>query len=458
MTHFPATNESPKWIAPSYNNRTAQRLRRMKHAALLLGCLCALYTVAAAQSTDQLPRRDVLGVAVIIRDGSVVVGRVLPESAASAAGIKEGDTVLSVNGASITSVAQFMNAVRRPAGASINLTLLRNRVELSENIVLPPAPREHLSNVQTLYGTVLVDGALRRTLTTIPVPARGRLPGVLLVGGIGCYSIDNTFDQLDPYRHLVADLSKADFITMRVEKSGVGDSEGAPCSQVDFRLEYDGYAAGLAALKADRRVDSAKVFIIGHSIGGVIAPRLALGGKAAGIVVADTVGIDWFTYEMINERRQAVLDGLNPEQVDADAAVKEFCMHELLIAKKNSQQVNSENKDCATPPYPASDAYMQELAALNIAAPWMKVDVPVLALYGRADFITDESDQRRIVEIVNSSHPGRATFMPLDNMDHYLAVADSQRASFDRVVQGRLESTYNEAFSQTIIKWLKSIE
>jgi hypothetical protein len=38
--------------------------------------------------------------------------------------------------------------------------------------------------------------------------------------------------------------------------------------------------------------------------------------------------------------------------------------------------------------YPAPASYLRQAAALNVAEPWMKLGVPVLAIYGTADFIT----------------------------------------------------------------------
>ena len=50
---------------------------------------------------------------------------------------------------------------------------------------------------------------------------------------------------------------------MRLEKVGQGDSEGPACDSpaADLRLEVAGYAAGLRALRADPRVDTAHVAI-----------------------------------------------------------------------------------------------------------------------------------------------------------------------------------------------------
>ncbi len=55
--------------------------------------------------------------------------------------------------------------------------------------------------------------------------------------------------------------------------------------------------------------------------------------------------------------------------------------------------------------YPASDTYLRNVAALNLPALWAAIDLPVLVVYGSADFITSEADSRAILEDVNRAHP-----------------------------------------------------
>src|SRR6185436_19701388 len=105
---------------------------------------------------------------------------------------------------------------------------------------------------------------MRRVIITRPRDER-RHPAVLLIGGIGCYSYDAGNDPDNPYRKMLSDLTRRGFVTMRVDKSGMGDSTGAPCAQVDMQNELAGYVAGLKMLKAKPYVDARRAFIVGHS-------------------------------------------------------------------------------------------------------------------------------------------------------------------------------------------------
>jgi hypothetical protein len=80
--------------------------------------------------------------------------------------------------------------------------------------------------------------------------------------------------------------------------------------------------------------------------------------------------------------------------------------------------------------YPASAAYPQQAAALNVAEPWMNLSVPARAIYGTADFINTQADHQRIVGIVRASRPGTATLKLVEGMDHHLDAVGAPQEAF----------------------------
>ena len=365
-----------------------------------------------------------------------------------------GDKIESINGTQVTTVAEFLKAVHLPAGSRVSLGLVRGSSAQTVSVVLAPAPTEHDPAVDTRYLSVDVDGSLRRVLLTVPHGKTGPFPTLMIVGGIGCYSIDNINPQ-DAYRNLAHDLGRRGIAVLRLEKSGLGDSQGPPCSTVDFTSEMRSYEVTLAWLTHNPDVDASHIFLLGHSIGGVVVPRLAASQRVAGVIAADTVGINWYEYELINMRRQIALSGADPSTVDSLMKTFQRCVALLEINGAEYKDILRDHPDCATPLsiYPVPAAYMKEVADLNIGEPWTKLNVPVLAVYGRSDFITDESDHQRIVDMVNAGHPGSAQLEVIGNMDHYLTVVDSQKKSQD-LASRQVFGPYNHAFSQDIGNWI----
>jgi pimeloyl-ACP methyl ester carboxylesterase len=97
----------------------------------------------------------------------------------------------------------------------------------------------------------------------------------MIVQGGGCGSIDNPLAGDVGPNALIWRIAGQGYVTTRVDKSGVGDSQGPPCEQIGYTQEREGYQATLEALRRDPRVDPSRVFLLGISLGGVFAPILA---------------------------------------------------------------------------------------------------------------------------------------------------------------------------------------
>jgi pimeloyl-ACP methyl ester carboxylesterase len=428
----------------------------------LRGLIAALVCLSAgaAQATQTLgglPRRATLGAAVADQaGGGVKVTAVVPDSPAARGGLAVGDVIRTIGSRPIAGAADFVAGVKAaPAPATMAFAIERADRPQVLQIPLATAAVETDPAVDTVYGAVSVGGSLRRTLRTTPHGDAARRPAVLIIGGIGCFSVDVATDRNDPYLRLAHDLARRGVVAMRVEKSGVGDSQGAPCLATDFKAETAGYLAAFDALQHDPRVDPSRIYLFGHSIGTLIAPAMALDHPVAGIVVAEAVGRNWFEYELLNLRRQLQLGGDPPDVVDAAIASKERCMHRLLIARDAEAAIEQDEPACKIHNvYPAPASYMQQVAAVNVAAPWTRISAPVLAIYGDADFVTDEADHRRIVAIVNASHPGAAALQVIAGMDHHLAQGGSPQADYNLRVVQHGAPPYEPKFGAAVTSWI----
>lgn len=404
-----------------------------------------------------LPRHAVFGAALADKPAGTTVTRVIPGTAAARAGIADGDVLRSLAGVPTPNVAAFLGEMHRlHAGESVTIVTQRGGAAQTIAVALGAPPDENDPAVTTSYEAISVDSTLRRTLVTTPKNARGPLPAVLVLGGIGCYSVDVAANPEDAYMRLTHDLSRAGFVTMRVEKSGVGDSQGAPCAAADYVSEERMYAAALDSLRTHSGVDPNRVFLFGHSIGTISAARLALRQHVAGIVIAEAVGRDWPEYEVRNLRRQLEVAGASPADVDKALLNKEQCMTRLLLEKQPEDAIEREMPECKEPNgvYPVGAAYMQQVAGIDIIGTWSKVTVPVLVVYGRSDVVTEEADHRRIVDVINGRHPHSATFRAIEGMDHLLFVARTPKEAmelFDKAAPRR----YDAAFSDVVAQWLR---
>jgi len=439
---------------------------RQKSALLAALLICATTAIASPMRPDDLPRRISFGAQVatltpehltLLPEGThgVRVANVLPASAALEAGIKSGDVITRLGPAQVGTSAEFVAVLKQlKAGGTADMAILRDGQAL--NIALPLRELTRFSDptFETVYTNVRVGDARRRVIVTKP-KREGRFPTILLVGGIGCYSVDNPLSDSDPYVKVMSALTQSGFATVRVEKSSVGDSEGPPCAQVDFENELSGYRSAMQALRSWDFVDSGKLFIWGHSIGGVSGPLLAGEFQLKGIVVLATVGYNWFEYELENLRRQLLLNSTAHDLVDAQLALKARCMAQFMLEKIPAEELRGKRPECAPfLAYPASSAYMQQVAAVNLADAWKNASGKVLVIYPEADFVSAGKDHEYIVDMVNRFRPGTATLVRIPEMDHYFAKVRTQRESQQAVQRGQPFGSFNEAAIQVTRDWM----
>jgi len=126
-----------------------------------------------------------------------------------------------------------------------------------------------------------------------------------------------------PEAQLLYALTKLGFATLRVEKTGAGDSQGPPCYSEagGIEQEVDGYRAAVAASGAK------DVFLFGHSAGASLAPLVARGLPVRAIALNGAMSGGFFDYVVAMRRREAALAG-----TPSEAAIHERCLRRLLLA------------------------------------------------------------------------------------------------------------------------------
>ena len=414
-------------------------------ARIALLAALSLPSLSLFAATPELPRASFLGVqAAPVNDeararlrlgsqnGALVVGLV-PGGSAEAAGLRTDDVIVAVDDTAIADSQQLVASLgRRKAGERVTLRWIRDGEPRTFEVVMRPRPLESGPGTRTEYGAVAVNDSLRRTIVTRP-DDEARHPAVLYITGIGCFSQESLGVQSTEAK-LLHGLAHAGFVTMRVEKSGVGDSQGPACAspQVDLRAETAGYLAGLKALKSSPRVDPDRVFVLGLSIGGVHAPLIAQQERVRGVVVVNTLAKPFIEYLLETRRRQGRLRGLGYDEVDRRQRLGEWCNHAMLIDRRTPDEVIAARPECREPiQYPAPYTYMQQWAALDLSSEWKRVDVPVLIVQGETDYVATVEDAPLLRDMIESFHPGKATLAMIPSMDHFLTKAASMKSSMD---------------------------
>src|ERR1039457_5295412 len=122
---------------------------------------------------------------------------------------------------------------------------------------------------------------------TVPVGA-GPFPGVVLVHGQGPNDRDETVGGVKMFKDLAEGLASRGIVVLRYEKRTL-QYRARIASIANFTVQeevVDDAVKAAALLRSLAEVNGSRVFVIGHSLGAYVAPRIAeLDGKLAGIVL-----------------------------------------------------------------------------------------------------------------------------------------------------------------------------
>jgi pimeloyl-ACP methyl ester carboxylesterase len=381
-----------------------------------------------------------------------LIKKVVPGSSAQNAGLTVNDVLISMDGEKIENTGQFLGILKKHHGGDkVKIGYYRKAKLKETTMTLLSKQMETSADYEIIYSSVISGNNQLRTIITKP-KGSSNYPAVLIIGGVGCYSIDNiTNPDILSIKMWVDSLTKNGFVTMRIEKPGMGDSKGIPCNECDFHTEKQGFADGLKQLKSLPYVDKEKVFIAGFSMGGIIGPLIAQQDPVKGIIVYGTAGRNWLEYELENSFRQQALEDKPADSLDQYMRAEYIRLYGLFVEKKQPAQIISDHLQ--TEPnffkYPMKIEYFQQVADINIREMWMNTKAKVLAMHGASDFVSSATEHKLIAETVNHYHPGNAIYIEIAKSDHWSLLTENEKESLMHQ-----QTEINPLPLTTSLKWL----
>jgi pimeloyl-ACP methyl ester carboxylesterase len=255
---------------------------------------------------------------------------------------------------------------------------------------------------------------------TIPQAVAGRLPAVVTITGSGPQDRDEFVNIADGYRLFreVADtLGRRGIAVLRLDDRGVGGSGGdAAGTSADFA---DDIRAAVAYLRGRAEIDPARIALVGHSEGGMIAPMVAAEDpRLAGIaLLAGTA----YTGRQIIEYQRA--NGARASSLPADSVVA------LLAAAK------------------------AEFDSTAARAPWMRffleydpvptarrVTQPALILQGETDQQVRPEEARMLAAAMREAGNQQVTLRIFPEQNHFFVHdPDGHPSGYARLTDARVD-------------------
>lgn len=250
---------------------------------------------------------------------------------------------------------------------------------------------------------------------TLALPTgTGSFPAVVIVHGSGPQNRDGTLGVLNVYRDIAQGLASQGIASLRYDKRTLVAPEGT--ATIDDELTDDAIAAANLLRERDD-IDTERIYVIGHSLGGNLAPRIAQqDGNLAGIVLMAG------SPRPFDVLLQDQIDYLLSLDANTNVAGLDVLAERIREVREGAAAADVFNGD------EMQITYWESLLAYDAAATAQALELPMLILQGERDYQVTMADFSRWQDILAERE--NVTFKSYPDLMHaFAAVGDLERLS-----------------------------
>jgi dienelactone hydrolase len=308
---------------------------------------------------------------------------------------------------------------------------------VSENIIVGKGTKYPLKGILTLPDNI-----------TEPVPA------VVLVHGSGSSNMDEKVGKITPFKDLAEGLAKQGIACVRYNKRSFSYGFKMLMDKKNIitvkEETIDDAVMAANLVKNDNRIDPNKVFIIGHSMGGMLAPRIDTeGGNFRGMIIMAGSPLPMEKIMLIQlEEQLAEMKGLTKKiiskQLDKFTALFEGLYKLTDEAAKATKIGNG-----------VTLYYFKEMGHPAVEYYLNRTDKPMLIMQGEKDFqVRVDRDYSAYQKILAGKD--NVTFKLYTGLSHAFVPATYDNISMAKKEYNIEKHIGNDVISD-IANWIKSI-
>ncbi|MBI2301211.1 MAG: alpha/beta hydrolase [Armatimonadetes bacterium] len=353
-------------------------------------------------------------------------------------------------------------------GANMPLELAKVGKLSEPNRPQTPKPPFPYRSEEATYRNEAADVTFGGTLT-IP-PGGGPHPAVVMISGSGSQDRDETLFAHKPFWVIADHLSRHGIAVLRVDDRGVGKSTRGKTPNVTTEDYLGDVLAALAYLKTRPEIDKARLGLIGHSEGGLVAPMVAAkSADVVAIVLLAAPGLSGETVMRAQRHDIGLASGLTPVQVQNSDALFVQIMQQLKDEPDNAKvtqkakelvaaarangtltdKVTDEEMD--TQMAILTSAWFRFFSFYDPAPALRKVACSVLALTGEKDLqVRAKENLPAIEQALKDGRNADYTLQALPGLNHLFQHCKTGSPS----EYGQIEETFAPEALQLIGDWL----
>jgi hypothetical protein len=296
----------------------------------------------------------------------------------------------------------------------------------------------------------------------------GPFPAVLLLSGSGPQDRDSSIFGHKPFLLLAHELTKSGIAVLRFDERGVGES-GGRTSEMTMATQMGDAQAGINYLLSNTQINRSKIGLLGHSLGGLFAPKLAIENDIDFLVLLAAPGVNGDLMMLKQRKDLLILRGATDKQIEGTNEMLASLYSELRRSSLEGEALKSElQKNLAIkyqtiiPEKELSDMVNsivnnQELMAILKSSPanyFQKVSCPVLALNGSKDFqVSAKENLAAIYKALSNGGNTEVETHELEGLNHLFQ--DSETG--DILEYQLIEQTMSPVALRLISDWVSKI-
>lgn len=277
----------------------------------------------------------------------------------------------------------------------------------------------------------------------------GPFPAVVLVHGSGPHDRDETIGPNKPFKDLAWGLASNGIAVLRYEKRTNEYSQNLAPMMDTFTVNEETVNDALEAVKYLRQapgIDPNRVFIVGHSLGASMAPRIAgVAEEGGGEVLAGLV--------MMAPNARPLLD-LVLEQYEyimsLDGQVTESEASELEKVRSDVAKIKSGAVQPGEVVLGAGKAYWDDLIGYDPVAAAKSLSLPMLILQGERDYQVTMEDFGIWLNELGTS--GNVTLKSFPGLNHLFIHGEGKPSPDEYGTPGNIY----RGVIETIAEWVKA--